>query len=548
MGKRLKRTRKSRNELSRSQRGAGVLLLMLLLATTLLVFFSTSAAVLISYFTAHRHTASAIEGASLAAARELSSMVVADPDCGYVALGDLAPSSSSTYNLMAEDGKPVPVIGINTLVATARVSMLVAKHLNNEEYMRLAKLDSGRARAAGRRLVDGIKLCLREDPSAPLGKDGKAVRPLTVARKVLIQSLTDSGTLPAVKIKDFSLDLGYLSNGGTTNTPLPISEKLAEVAKVDTQNGCYTAFKNFPVSGESYIFAAVGKQPCLVSKDQFVLDKDSKEIMPSSIVRAKVSLEMVSDKDAYEETNNTFGKIFCVACAAPFALNDKAASGVMIVGLPDGCPSGYISLADYINDPRSSRTNLEMLRAHGGDYPLDARAMLKSSSPDGRVSTLSNVFIQGLYDWVRTAHGRVKLDSLLAIVGDRIQPSEGPLGLGQSVVYRFKKDGAVVVDGYFLSDVPNQIVHDSQVCTLGLNTLRASNSLWTVAFRDQVHNLGFADSGKHSGQLMEIDNCLRPIGSLYSKPLLSAHNDAERKTYFDGGLAVEFVISSPQYQ
>ncbi len=521
-----------------------MLLLMLLLATVLLIFFSTSAATLISYFTAHRHATSAIEGASLAAARELSAMVVADPDCGYIALGDLAPSSSSSYTLVAEDGKPVPVIGINTLTATARVSMLVAKHLNNEEYMRLARLDSAKARAASRRLVDGIKLCLREDPRAPLGKDGKAVRPLTVARKVLLQSLTDSGTLPRVKLKELSLDLGYLSNGGTTNTPLPISEKLAEVASADTQNGCYTAFKDFPVNGESYIFAAVGKQPCLVSKDQFILDQETKEIMPSSIVRAKVALEMVSDKGS----DNTFGKIFCVACAAPFSLTDKAASGVMIIGLPDGCPSGYLSIADYINDPRSSRTNLEMLKAHGGDYPLDARAMLKSASQEGRVSTLSNVFIQGLYDWVRTAHGRVKLDSLLATIGNRIQPSEGPLGVGQSVVYRFKKDGAVTVDGYFLSDVPNQIVHDSQVCTLGLNTLRASNTLWTVAFRDQVHNLGFADSGKHSGQLMEIDNCLRPIGNLYGKPLLSAHNDAERKTYFDGGLAVEFVISSPQYQ
>jgi hypothetical protein len=128
-----------------------------------------------------------------------------------------------------------------------------------------------------------------------------------------------------------------------------------------------------------------------------------------------------------------------------------------------------------------------------------------------------------------------------------MQPSIGSMSYGQSLIYRFDKSGAVVVDGYFVSDVPNQVVHDRQVYTLGFNTLKANNALWTVAFRDQVHNLGVANGGKHCGQLMELDGCLRPAGSLYGKTLNSKHGDLERKSYFDGGLAVEFVISSPQY-
>ncbi|MFA6208752.1 MAG: hypothetical protein WC714_04915 [Candidatus Obscuribacterales bacterium] len=529
--------RTSRSCPKRSERAAAMLCLMLVFAMALLIFVATSCASVVKFFTAHRHAECAIEAASLAAARELSQVVVEDPNYGLVGLSDGAPTATSS---IAADGKPIPVIGINTLVSTARTSMLVAKHLNNEEYLRLARLDAANTAAAGRRLVDGLKLALREDASAPLSLHGKAVKPLTAARQAFVKSLALARTMEAVELKKFDLELGYLSQGGTTNTALTVTEQLAEVPAASIQNGCYKAFKDLAISGQSFIFAAVGAQPSLVAKDQFVSDQGKCE-MPSSIVRAKAELEFADSRDRF------FGNVLCSACAAPFSLTDRAAAGVMIVGLPDGYPSGYLSLADYINDPRSSRTNMEMFRAHGGDYPLDAQAQLSRDFDNGQTRTLSNVFVQGLYDWIRTAHGRVKIDSLLAVIGDRMQPSIGSMAYGQSLVYRFDKNGAVIVDGYFVSDVPNQIVHDRQVYTLGLNSLKANNAMWTIAFRDQVHNLGVANGGKHCGQLMEMDGCLRPTGSLYGKVIDSKHGDLERKSYFDGGLAVEFVISSPQY-
>ncbi len=522
---------------ARSNKASAMLCLMLFFAMALLIFFATSCASIVKFFTAHRHAECAIEAASLAAARELSQVVVDDPNYGLVGLSDGAPTHSSS---IAEDGKPIPVTSINTLIATARTSMLVAKHLNNEEYLRLARIDAANTKAAAKRLVDGLKLAMVEDVYAPLGINGKAVKPLTIARQTFIKSLASSRTMEAVDLKKFNLELGYLSQGATTNTVVPASEQLSEVPAASVQNGCYKAFRDLAVADQSFVFAGVGAQPSLVAKEQFIVDADKAE-MPSSIVRARAELEFADNRD------RLFGNVFTSACAAPFSLADRAAAGVMIVGLPDGYPSGYLSLADYINDPRSSRTNMEMFRAHGGDYPLDAKAMLTRDLGDGQTRTLSNVFVQGLYDWIRTAHGRIKLDNLLAVIGDRMQPSIGTMTYGQSLVYRFDKTGAVVVDGYFVSDVPNQIVHDRQVYTLGLNTLKANNAMWTVAFRDQVHNLGVANGGKHCGQLMELDGCLRPAGNLYGTAVESRHGDLERKSYFDGGLAVEFVISSPQY-
>jgi len=263
-------------------------------------------------------------------------------------------------------------------------------------------------------------------------------------------------------------------------------------------------------------------------------------LMPSSIVRVRSHI-ITQGSGSDSGSDSGLSHIYSSACAAPFALNDRSAAGVMIVGLPDGSPCGYLSLLDYINDPRSSRTNLPMFRACGGDYPLDSEARLAADQNQ----TLANLFVQGLYDWVRTAHGRVDINQLLVTVGSAMQSSSG-LTQGQSLVYRFDKNGAVVIDAYNVADVANQIVHDRQSYTLGLGSLRSNNALWTIAFRDQVRNLGLAEGGKHGGQLMEIDGCLRPVGSLYSKILPSSHGQGERKSYFDGGLAVEFVISSPQ--
>lgn len=515
------------------------MLLLVILFIAGLTSATVAGAAMLKYVGQTRQAEAAAEAASLAASRELSSVVVLDPNYGYISLSDYAPSSCA---LVADDGKPLPVTGINTLLGTARTSMLVARNLNNEEYLRLARLDARRTRAAARRLVVALKLALKEDSRAPLNKDGHPVKPLKAAREAFLRTLNWRGESC---LKELSLELGSLSSG-VTNTAVPVPASLGEVPVAANNAGFYAAFVDLPVAGESFIFADVSKQPRLVARDQFVADKTSvssgdeldcpDRIVPASIVRVRARLQ---DKDIARF--NFGGGVYGCACAAPFALSDRSAAGVMLVALPDGAPCGYLSLLDYINDPRSSRTNLAMFSARGGDYPLDSEAQLACDQGQ----TLANLFVQGLYDWVRTAHGRFDLNQLLNVVGSRMQPSSGSYAAGQSLVYRFDKTD-VVVDSYNVADVPNQIVHDKQSYTLGLGALQSNNARWTIAFRDQVRHLGPAAGGKHGGQLMEIDGCLRPAGSLYSKTLSSSHGQGERKTYFDGGLAVEFVISSPQ--
>lgn len=42
---------------------------------------------------------------------------------------------------------------------------------------------------------------------------------------------------------------------------------------------------------------------------------------------------------------------------------------------------------------------------------------------------------------------------------------------------------------------------------------------------------------------MECDGSFRNIGTLTGDARVSSRKDSERKSYFDGGLAVEFVLS-----
>jgi len=71
----------------------------------------------------------AIESAALRAATELSEIVINDPYFGFISLSDQKPIGQATF---AADGEPLPVHGINTIIATTRLDYLIAKATNDQ--------------------------------------------------------------------------------------------------------------------------------------------------------------------------------------------------------------------------------------------------------------------------------------------------------------------------------------------------------------------------------------------------------------------------------
>ncbi len=528
---RAKRYAPSRSE--RRKRGAALLLFAVLCVAAFASSLLAGAS-LIKLVSLRQRTNLAVEAAALAAASDLSTLVIDDPEFGYLALSDFAPTSA---HLIGQDGKPLPVTGINTLLSTTRANLIVARHLNNETFLELARLDAKRAREAAGRLQQGLAAALSQTADAPLDKDGKPVRPRDHARAVLLKNLAAHAGIQASNIDDFKIELGTSDKAISTTTPLLVGENAAQSKSTDY----YQAFVNTPVGEEDFHFFAVGKQTALTSATGFRNESLTKA-KGASLVRVSVKIK--------QDLGLGLRGVQADACAMPFALEDKSESGTLVLGLPQGLPAGYNSLQDLLSDNHKNTAAVKLYSAVGGDYPLETCAYLSPYQGEaslGDNSQSAKVFALGLYDWLRTAHGRFHLASVLNTIGMRIQPSQGSFRPGESLVYRLDNQGKIAVDSYLVGDLSNQVVHENQIYTMSWNAINATNGSWNLAFRDQVRNLGKQKGGKHAGQLMECDGSFRKLGTIYGSAPKSRHQDQERKAYFDGGLAVEFVLTgSPQ--
>jgi hypothetical protein len=512
----------------RRQRGAAIFLLFVIIIVAMACCL-VSAGEILRYFVCRQKALAAVEGASLAAANDLSTIVIKDPNFGFVALGDYAPEGTA---LLADDGEPLPVHGINTIVGTARLDMLIAKQLNNQEFLRLAQIDAENAAAASARLTQALKAALTDKSPVAVDRNGDRVNPQERARKMIATYLHDCGLESKLKIASIQLSLGSLASGGGTITPLPVPLALAEMDKLKSAGGYYVAFQNMPVDDQSYYFTAVGKQSSLVPNQDFVPENGK---IPASIVRVQVVFKML------EQQSSPLGDIKVAACGQPFSLADRANGGTLVFAMPDGAPPTLRSLSDFLSDRQLNRVRTPLYRAVGGDYPIDGMANVKPATDQNGIAlrpTLANIFAQGIYDWLRTADCRPRIDAVASLIGNRlVQPAEGALPI---YFIRVVESGNIETNCSRASQFSNQVVQEGEDYALAAGAIPSEALVWSLAFRDQVRDISLT-SGKHGGQMMPLT--LSPNGR--SAP--DANNDkAVRKSYVQGGLAVEFVISSPQ--
>ena len=96
----------------------------------------------------------AIESACLAAARDLGNIVIQDPYFGFIGLSDSAPTGTGAYT-MAGDKFYMPAQGINTILATVRLDLIIADTLKNNVLSDCAQRDYKKAMSA----KDALKRC-----------------------------------------------------------------------------------------------------------------------------------------------------------------------------------------------------------------------------------------------------------------------------------------------------------------------------------------------------------------------------------------------------
>ena len=229
----------------------------------------------------------AVESAALIAAKDLSLIVIEDPNYGFISLCDYAPIGKATT---AIDQQPVSVTSINQVVANARMQMLVALQLNNHELLRLAHQDAENAQEATKRLNEALCRSLRNSGSPSYDLNGNRVEPLRDVRKALSSNLHGVGAFCKPRISGLNVTLGWIDDDTPSGIGVPLPIDMANVPPALRHRDQYNAFVDVPCGGEHYYFTVVDKQEQLLDVSKFV-PFDGKR--PCSVVRVTATLDQV---------------------------------------------------------------------------------------------------------------------------------------------------------------------------------------------------------------------------------------------------------------
>lgn len=484
----------------------------------------------------------AIEAAALAAAKELGRVVVNTNEFGYVSLSDAAPVGRTTT---AGDQYFLPVQGINTLIGTSRLCLIIGDKMGDPVIESLARKD----------LQDVIKvknqLQTELDKALLPGYNGRdifnnPVSPYNAAEDAYKQNqirMTGKSQYIAGSLR---LTLGMTRAKVQTMIPTPKPTATAPVPAGDEQSGYYVANANIPYKGEDFVFAAVGNTIKLVEPSQFAVSVGGLPYEVRSIVKAE------ADQRIFDNANSGSGsRIYhAVACAQPGSTFDpKPAPGALTISFPDGPMMDIQKPGDM--DGQLYGDDCDLLRSTSGDFPSDSplASMQKLNSPvSGSPTPMTNEVIHiGIYDWIRRAGTKANINAVMSWINTPFGPSPGPAGginwnidvsgavtllakvpTGVMHVYTFRSDGLINYDRKWITPYPFLDSSENQLYAESIDTITSNDGFnkseiklasqvrtskfggvnidgklinkWDTYVRDQVRQPGDRLGGKHGGE------------------------------------------------
>jgi hypothetical protein len=578
------------------RRSSGSILVLFLVSLIPLILIIMAAFRLGIFSVAAQRSQCAAEAASLAAAQDLSRIVVNDPYYGFVALSDYEPCGKDTK---AADGEPLPVLGINNVIATARLQMLIADQVNNDELRRLALQDVQAARQAARLLGDALQASITPASNYQARDlDGNIVKPYEHALQIYLTSLDGVAGSGRGRVKEFRLSLGWLKDGSNSNIKAPLPENLSAMPATARLKGNYRAFVEIPACGESFYFAGLSSQPALADVSQFVAP-DGKRFC--SIVKVEANLVLKGGG----ENKNPFPPeyVHSSACAEPYSMPDMSTPGLLALNFMHGLVPGITCMQDILDNRKFGQSNIDILTAEGGDFPIDVQAKLIQGVQSDSNQTISAAFATGLHDWLRTAHSKPRIDSVIdAIIAPFTDCAQSGSGYRQSpnLFYEFASDGRIRITnlkqspfyeintngGTSASNINQalrQCVYDRQNYAFSYDAITAGGYSWMMVYRNYARTLGTVLGGKHAGQVLPGDPvnwcelarfdsdstqaskkgkgeqalCLQANGPMYDQEAIKLDgayftkrdgnplSNQPRRSQYSGGLAAYFELSSP---
>ncbi len=488
----------------------------------------------------------AIEAASLAAARDLSMIAVDTDEYGWVSVSDAAPTGSVTT---ANDAYNVPVRGINSIIGTIRLDLIIASELGDANLKHIIKADLVKAKAAQAKLATELK------KSIAAGYVAKDINNQVIN---VYKDAEDAYTANQIRMTGSSnyvknslkLSLGSIANGGVTNTPLPNPAAKAYVPSGGSQNDFYRSYFNQTFDGEDFVFAGIGDSIKLIDVKNWTPSVASLPYQMQTIVKAEADQQMNNGQSGQSYT------IHAIACAQPANVADpKPAPGALSFSFPDGIPPEITKPIDMFTDSQlNSGNNCNVQTSKNGDYPIGTPTTqivdITWPYPSLAEST-GNVFRLALFDWWKRAGTKLNIDSAVTMMtdpkynfntpvpanidwktpaklGDKTIYNLGPIPNGNIHIYRIDAaTGQISYQDKSLAPVQYSVAGNQQLYSENLDAITKSKvgtltvgpfefpntgyivdmvylkPVYDVYIRDQVHQPGKTLGGDHAGEPMD---------------------------------------------
>ncbi|MBX9667723.1 MAG: hypothetical protein K2X93_08905 [Candidatus Obscuribacterales bacterium] len=425
-----------------------------------------------------------VEAAGLLAANDLSKIIINDSSFGYVSLSNHPPIGKGTC---AADGEPLPVIGINTLVATIRQNIILAHELGNTTIRRLADRDRTALDTTVKDLNEALTKSLAGNSNERWADiQGNKVDPVKDVEEFLSKHLPND-----VRLESVTLSTGWLEGGNRTTIQVPKSTRLYQVEKNQTLSGNYRSFVEVPAQGHSFTFAGLDSTSRLVNRTAF---READERHINSIVRIEC---VVVRKHPWlpflTASAESKDKLTCVAYCQPNTLPDIGPKGALTLRFSGQPVPGLQSWSDFLNDNNFQDRQVMTYDVIGGDFPTDREARMHPSQQDV-VATTSQQFAEHLYYWLRNGHAQPNIEAVMSMISEPFK--SGP---NEIYIYEFANDGEISRRVLARDPFPIGVTSESQYSTMADTQIQGSLSP-IIIFRNNVKNWGTIDGGKHAGQ------------------------------------------------
>jgi hypothetical protein len=452
---------------------------------------------------ANQQQRTAIEAAALAAARDLSKIVVEDPNFGFISLSDAAPIHTAT---IAGDKYFLSVQGINTLTATVRLDMIIANQFNDPIMQQLAQRDYTNLIIATNTLSAAISNCIG---GGGVDADGNMVVPLTDALNAYQQnSVRMMGVNKCTLVPgSMKISLGYILTE-PTSTPIPQPATYSQLSANQQNQGFYMPYVDVPYGGKDFVFTATASSVHLVDQKNFLTSVSGLPYQIPVVVKCEAN-------ELYKRTDNLGNQsqdiVHSLACAVPACMLDNLpAPGSFQLSFPNGRPATITSLGSILTSVGINGSPADFVLTSPTDDSPPATCTPLTILPNApKNPAIAAVIRVALYDWIRKARTKPNLQILANTFAQTLSDNQ-PMTSSHAIYFDFGAGGTINTRSAAIDPTVAGVVSQNQVfAASGLavqnqivvsgNTVNSPQA-FDVFVKDYTYTVGRINGGKHAGE------------------------------------------------